>query len=59
MLGREDAPDVKPLCAEESESAEFWILSARLDFETSGWLESVTWLSGSPKFNLGYHTVIY
>lgn len=36
MLGREDALDMKPLCAEESESAEFWILSVRLDFETSG-----------------------
>lgn len=61
MLGREDAPDAKPLCAskmidyEESENAEFWLLSVRLDFETSGRSDGVTWLSGSPKFNFGSH----
>lgn len=63
MLDREGGLDVEPLCAskmsvyEESENAEFWILNVQLDFETSGWLEGMTWLSGSPKFNLGYHTV--
>lgn len=62
MLGREEALDLKPLCAlkmgdyEESENGEFWILSTRLDFETSGWSDNVTWLGGSPKVNLGYHT---
>lgn len=45
---------------EKNESGGFWILSARLDFETSGWSDGVTWLGGSPKLNLGLsHTVIY
>ncbi len=61
MLGREESPDLKPPCAskmsdyEENEDGGFWILSARLDFETSGWSDGVTWLGGSPKVNLGYH----
>lgn len=60
MLGREESPDLKPLCVskmsdyEENEHGGFWILSARLDFETSGWSDGVTWLGGSPKVNLGY-----
>lgn len=58
MLGREESPDLKPLCAskmsdyEENENGGAWILSARLDFETSGWSDGVTWLSLSHHTNL-------
>lgn len=55
MLGREESPDLKPLCAskmsdyEENENGGVWILSTRLDFETSGWSDGVT------SFSLSYH----